>query len=61
MIIQILKKNPELRSDKDLTVLEPLIKEVKFFKERQIEKHHLNEICAELTFEFMPANEFVFR
>lgn len=31
-MIQILRKNPELRNEKDLNFLLPIIKEIEFFK-----------------------------
>jgi hypothetical protein len=31
-MIQILKKNPELRTEKDVNFLVPLIREIDFFK-----------------------------
>jgi hypothetical protein len=61
MIIQILKKNPEYRTEKDLTLIEPLIKEIKFFKDREIHGQHLQEICMELKYEHMNRGDFVFR
>ena len=51
MTIAILKKNPEFRSEKDLNILAPYIKEIQFFKARSIEGSHLNDICTELRFE----------
>ena len=56
-----MKKNPEYRTEKDLLNLAPLIKEIQFFKQRNIEGNHLNDICLELRHEFLPAGEFVFR
>ena len=45
MIIAILRKNPEYRHEKDLNVLVPLIKEIQFFKSRQIQTHNIIDIC----------------
>ena len=61
MIISILKKPPEFRTEKDLINLAPVIKEIMFFKTRNIEGAHLNDICMELRYEKMYQNEFVFR
>lgn len=60
MIIQILKKNPDFRTEKDLNILVPLIREIQFFKSRQIQNNHLVDICTELRYELIPANDFVF-
>ena len=60
MTIAVLKKNPESRSEKDLNILAPYIKEIPFFKARNIEGSHLNDICSELRYEQYSAGEFVF-
>lgn len=36
MVIQVLKKNPDYRSDKDLQILAPLLKKIEFFREKDI-------------------------
>eukprot|EP00347_Sterkiella_histriomuscorum_P008621 403344394 len=61
MIISILKKPPEFRNEKDLNNLAPVIKEIQFFKTRNIEGSHLNDICNELRYEYYQPGEFVFR
>eukprot|EP00347_Sterkiella_histriomuscorum_P015778 403355716 len=62
MIIQILKKNPEQRTEKDLNTLAPMLKEIRFFKERgEIETHHLIDLCQALRYEFCEAGKFVFK
>ncbi|CDW89498.1 UNKNOWN [Stylonychia lemnae] len=61
MIIQILKKNPEFRNDKDLSVLAPMLREIKFFKEREIQDHHLIDLCLELKYEQIESGSFVFK
>ncbi|CDW86844.1 cyclic nucleotide-binding domain containing protein [Stylonychia lemnae] len=60
LVISILKKNPEFRTEKDLNNLAPLIKEIQFFKQRNIEGAHLNDICMELRYEYLQAGDFVF-
>lgn len=61
MIIGVLKKPPEFRNEKDLTNLAPVIKEIQFFKSRNIEGTHLNDICNELRYEYFYPGEFVFK
>ena len=59
-MIQILKKNPELRTEKDVNFLVPLIREIDFFKNNQIKNEHLNDVASELRYEMIPAGDFVF-
>jgi len=60
-MVQILKKNPESRTDKDLNFLVPIVREVDFFKANSgIQTHHLVDVCQELRYEVVPAGEFVF-
>ena len=61
MIISILKKNPELRTERDLNTLLPLIKQVEFFKKKKIRQEHIVEICSELRYHSVTAGEFVFK
>jgi Cyclic nucleotide-binding domain len=59
-MIQILKKNPELRHEKDLNFLVPIIREIEFFKSTSIQTHHMVDVCQELRYECMQPGEFVF-
>jgi CRP-like cAMP-binding protein len=59
-MIQILRKNPELRNEKDLNFLLPIIKEIEFFKNNAIKLEHMIDVSQELRHEAMPAGEFVF-
>ena len=38
-----------------------MIREIQFFKNRQISGNNLNDICDELRYEFIPAGHFVFK
>ena len=60
MMIQILKKNPEHRAEKDLNILVPIVREIEFFRVNQIQTHHMVDVCSELRYEKIPAGEFVF-
>jgi CRP-like cAMP-binding protein len=60
MMVQILKKNPELRNEKDLHTLAPLIREIEFFKNHSIQAQHLADVCQELRHEIIPQGDFVF-
>lgn len=59
-MIQILRKNPELRTEKDLNALVPLLREVEFFRTNSIQTQHLVDVCSELRHEIIPSGEFVF-
>jgi CRP-like cAMP-binding protein len=59
-MVQILKKNPELRNEKDLNFLVPIIREIEVFKNSHIQTHHLVDVCQELRYEIMYPGEFVF-
>jgi CRP-like cAMP-binding protein len=59
-MINLLKKNPEVRNDKDLNVLVPIVREIEFFKNNSIQTHHLVDVCSELRYEMIPAGNFVF-
>jgi len=62
MIIQTLQKPPEKRNERDLQGLNPLLSELKFFKERKPLKHDdLMEVCKQMQYEFMEPREIVFR
>ncbi len=50
MIIQILKKNPEARTQPDLISLLPLVRENKFFAKHHIQGKNLNEACELLQY-----------
>ena len=43
-MIQILRKNPELRNEKDLNFLLPIIKEIEFFKSNAIKLEHMIDV-----------------
>lgn len=50
-----------MRSEKDLQILAPLLQEIPFFKQRNIEGSSLQDISSELAFEQCQAGEFVFK
>jgi hypothetical protein len=44
-MIQILKKNPEGRTDKEMNFLLPIVREIDIFRNNKIQTHHLVDIC----------------
>lgn len=56
----ILNKPIKKRSERELDVLLPLIKEINFFKERDINESDFCEIANCLSYEFKPAKSIVF-
>ena len=44
-MIQILKKNPDSRTDKDVHFLLPIVREIDVYKANKIQKHNLIDIC----------------
>jgi len=59
-MIQILKKNPEARTEKNLDTLVPIVCEIEFFRKRDIDRRNMVDVCTELKYEMMSAGEFVF-
>eukprot|EP00347_Sterkiella_histriomuscorum_P020337 403338195 len=51
-IIEILKKPYEKRNQKDLEMLEPLIKSIQFFKEKKLKDKDLTDICKRLRYHY---------
>ena len=60
-IIELLNKNSNERNDKELQLLFNLLKDIKFFKTRDIQGADLLEVCKEIKHEFVPKGDFVFR
>ena len=60
MMIQILKKNPQQRTDKDLNILVSIVREIESLRNDQIQTHHMVDLCSEFRYEMIPAGEFVF-
>ncbi|CDW78470.1 UNKNOWN [Stylonychia lemnae] len=56
-IISILKQSPEFRNEQDLKTLVPLVKDIKFFKEKKIKQRDLVDICQRLKYEYIAANK----
>ncbi|CDW84448.1 UNKNOWN [Stylonychia lemnae] len=59
MIIQILKKNAESRTQVDLMTVMPLVKEQKFFQMHRIQGKDLNDVCELLTYEYFPQGSII--
>ena len=61
MMVQILKKNPEARNERDLNLLVPIVREIEFFKTNgSIETQHMVDVCQELRHEVALPGDFVF-
>lgn len=54
-------KHSEERNEKDLMVMVPLVKEIDFFKKKNIQGQDLVQICQELKHEFYREGEAVFK
>jgi hypothetical protein len=50
-MIQILKKNPEGRTEKEMNFLLPIVREIDVFRTNNIQTHHLTDVCQELRYE----------
>eukprot|EP00347_Sterkiella_histriomuscorum_P020456 403337736 len=59
MIIQILKKNAESRTQVDLMSLMPLVKEQKLFQLQKIQGKDLSDVCEFMTYEFYPMGSLI--
>jgi hypothetical protein len=59
-IISVLKKPLIMRKDADVKRVKPLIKEIKFFKERNLSELQLNFICKKLTYLSCKENDVLF-
>jgi hypothetical protein len=59
MIVQILKKNPELRTDYEIQKLVPLVNDIKFLEELTF--NHFTDVCAELRYESMSKGDVVYK
>ena len=59
-IISILKKNQNERNEWDLEVLKPMLRQIEFFKKRNIEGQDLVDMCHELKYEVLNEGEYVF-
>lgn len=42
-------------------VLMPLLKELKFFKSKQIEGNDILQVCQEIKYEYMSQGDYVFK
>ena len=63
MLITILKRQKIGFSDlprSDINVITKLIKDVKFFKERNLSNNDLVQVSQSLQYEFVPKGEIVF-
>ena len=59
-MIQILKKNPEGRTEKEMNFLLPIVREIDVFRTNNIQTHHLSDVCGELRYEKISRGQFVF-
>jgi len=59
--LQILKKPSDQRSDKDLQVMLPIIREIAFFKNKNIQGQDLVQICQEMKHAHYREGEAVFK
>jgi hypothetical protein len=57
---RVLMKLQKSRTEEELDQLVPLIKEIQFFKERDIKDHDLPDIVSCLNYEFFKAGSNVF-
>ena len=60
-IISVLLKNKEERKDKDFVYIQKIIKDISFFKQRQMNHQDLKYLCQELQYDFYYKGENVFR
>ena len=61
LIVNILTKSQEQRSQYDLKTLVPLMENIRFFKERKIKTKELFEICNGLEYFKSPENSYVIK
>ena len=54
-------KGPEYRTDRDLHLIAPFVKEVEFFKKRNIQGNDIVQVCQELKYEYFGKGEAVFK
>ena len=60
-MIQVLMKPKEERKDKDFTLLAPILKEINFFKQRNMMSQDIAYLCQELQYEYFMKGECVFK
>ena len=60
-MIQILFKPKEERKDKDFTLIAPIVKEINFFKQRNMMSQDITYLCQELQYEYFTQGECVFK
>lgn len=60
-MIQILFKPKEERKDRDFTLIAPILKEINFFKQRNIISQDITYLCQELSYEYFTQGECVFK
>ena len=53
-LVAILNKKTESRTEEDLAALVPLIREISFFKEKNLKEKDLYFICQKLKYEMHP-------
>ena len=58
--MHILNRRPDQRTNQDIETLNPLIKSIEFFKEKEIKENDLNEIANVLKYEYHRNNNLVF-
>ena len=54
-------KTSEQRTEKDFHILMPIVKELKFFLQKQIVGQDLHEVCHLVKHEYMRAGDHVFK
>lgn len=54
MVIQVLKKHTEHRTQVDIITLFPLVRDLQFFSQNRIQGKDLNDVCELLTYEYHP-------
>ena len=61
-VIQVLRsrQNYETKAPKEIQLLLPFIEKIKFFKEMDLKKEDLQEVCHKLQYEFLRRDEEVF-
>jgi CRP-like cAMP-binding protein len=60
-MIQVLLKPSEERKEKDFTILAPVLKEINFFKSRNMINQDIIYLCQELQYEFFTKGETIFK
>ena len=57
---RVLQKSTDHRTPKDIEVIIPILREIQFFKDRDLKEHELAEMCQALNYLYIPKNQIVF-